>query len=240
MRRSLLLAALVLAITAAPAYAILDGQPDGNAHPYVVAVRSPTGGVCTGSVISAHRVLTAAHCMPPGATARVVFGPNARTSTDFVLGTFNPHPGWCAGCGGGVPGLDTNDVAVVVVPTAMPGPFASLPTPGFAGALPQKQVVTSVGYGIRVRAKDFAGQVLERYRVDSEVVASEHRIAGEYLRLSASTGGTCQGDSGGPSLVGDTIVGITAFSVNGNCAGVTYAQRVDIPATRSFIDSFVP
>ena len=240
MRRFLLLAALAFAGTVTPAYAILDGVPDGNAHPYVVAVRSPTGGVCTGSVISAHRVLTAAHCMPPGATARVVFGPNARTSTTFVLGTFHPHPGWCAGCSGGVPGLDTNDVAVIVVPTAMPGPYASLPALGFAGALPQKQSVTSVGYGIRVRAKDFAGQVLERYRVTSAIVASEHRIADEYLRLSASKGGTCSGDSGGPSLVGNTIMGITAFAVNGNCAGVTYAQRIDIPETRGFIDGFAP
>jgi hypothetical protein len=239
MRRSLL-AVLVFAVLASPAHAIIDGQPDGNAHPYVVAVRSPTGGVCTGSVISAHRVLTAAHCMPPGATARVVFGPDARTSTDVVLGTFNPHPGWCAGCGGGVPELDTNDVAIIVVAATMPGPYASLPAPGAAAALPQKQVVTSVGYGIRVRAKDFAGQVLERYRVESEVIASSHRISGEYLRLSASKGGTCSGDSGGPSLVGNTIMGITAFSVNGNCAGVTYAQRIDIPQTRGFIDGFAP
>jgi hypothetical protein len=238
--RRLLLAALASAVLASPAHAILDGVPDGEAHPYVVAVRSPTGGVCTGSVISAHRVLTAAHCMPPGATARIVFGQNARTSTTSVLGTFRPHPGWCAGCGGGVPGLDTNDVAVVVVPTAMPGPYAALPPLGYAATLPQRQVVTSVGYGIRVRAKDFAGQVLERYRVESQLVASSHRISDEYLRLSAGTGGTCSGDSGGPSLVGDTIAGITAFAVNGNCAGVTYAQRVDIPQARSFIDDFAP
>jgi hypothetical protein len=238
--RHLLIAALAFAVTASPAYAILDGEPDGNAHPYVVAVRSPTGGVCTGSVISAHRVLTAAHCMPPGATAKVVFGPNARTSTDFVFGTFNPHPGWCPGCSGGVPGIDTNDVAIIVVPSGIAGPYAALPALGFAGALPQKQEVTSVGYGIRTRAKDFAGQVLERYRVTSQVVASNHRISDEYLKLTASKGGTCSGDSGGPSLVGDTIVGITAFAVNGNCAGMTYAQRIDIVQTRSFIDSFAP
>ena len=65
-------------------------------------------------------------------------------------------------------------------------------------------------------------------------------ISDEYLRLSAAQGGTCIGDSGGPSLVGDTIVGLTAFTVNDNCAGVTYAQRIDIPQTRSFIDSFLP
>jgi len=238
MRRSLL-AAFVVAVTASPAHAILDGQPDAG-HGYVVAVRSPTGGVCTGSVISAHRVLTAAHCMAPGSTAKVVFGTDARTSTSFVFGTFRPHPGWCPGCAGGVPGIDTNDVAVIVVSTEMPGPYASLPPLGFAAGLAQKETVTSVGYGIRVRAKDFAGQVLERYSVTSELVDSEHRISDEYLRLSASKGGTCNGDSGGPGLVGDTIVGITAFALNGNCAGVTYAQRIDIFQTRGFIDSFVP
>jgi hypothetical protein len=240
MRRLLLLAALAFAVTASPAHAILDGEPDGNAHPYVVAVRSPTGGVCTGSVISAHRVLTAAHCMPPGATAKVVFGPNARTSTDFVFGTFNRHPGWCPGCSGGVPGIDTNDVAVIVVPGNIAPPYATLPALGFVDTLGQKQAVTSVGYGIRTRPKDFAGQILERYRVTSELVDSNHVISDEYLRLSASKGGTCGGDSGGPSLVGDTIVGITAFAVNSNCAGVTYAQRIDIAQTRNFIVGPLP
>lgn len=238
--RLLLAAGVLLAAAAPPAHAILDGVPDGDDHPYVVAVRSPTGGVCTGSKISPHRVLTAAHCMAPGATARVVSGPNARTSTDVVFGTFNPHTGWCTGCAGGVPGLDTHDVAVIVLPTALPGPFAALPTPALVQALPMKQAVTSVGYGIRVRPKDFAGQVLERYRVTQALIDAPHALAGEYLRLSAAKGGTCGGDSGGPSLVGDTIVGITAFSIDANCAGTTYAQRVDLPSIRAFVDGFAP
>ena len=239
MRRLLLAAAAALALSAPPAHAILDGGPDGNDHSYVVAVRSPDGGVCSGSVISAHHVLTAAHCMAPDATARVVFGPNARTSTEFVSGTFTPHPGWCRGCAGGVPGIDTNDVAVVVVESELPEPYAALPALGYATTLDMKHEVTTVGYGLRVRPKEFAGQILERYRVTHQLVDAPHRLADEYLRLSSSKGGPCHGDSGGPSLVDNTIVGITAFTVNENCAGVSYAQRIDLPGVRSFIDGFL-
>jgi hypothetical protein len=122
----------------------------------------------------------------------------------------------------------------------MPGPYASLPAPGFVDGLAQKQDVTSVGYGVRLRPKDVTGEFGERHRVTSELVDSEHRISDEYLKLSASKGGTCRGDSGGPSLVGNTIVGITAFTVNDNCAGVTYAQRIDTVSTRGFIENFLP
>ncbi len=240
MRRIALLAALAFAVTASPAYAILDGEPDGEGHPYVVAVRTPAGtSLCTGTKISAHHVLTAAHCLFPLTRVRVLFGPDARNPTGSTLGTINRHSLWQSGFAGGVPGIDTNDVAVIVTDDEMQGPFGSLPAAGFVEALSMRQAVTSVGYGFRVRPKDFAGQVLERYSVTQQLVDSPHRIADEYLRLSASRGGTCVGDSGGPSLVGETIVGITAFTVNGNCAGVTYAQRVDTAAARSFINSFI-
>jgi hypothetical protein len=104
------------------------------------------------------------------------------------------------------------------------------------------QQVTSVGYGIRVRAKNVTNEFAERFRATSLIVKAASFKSGEYVKLSANPGqgkgGTCFGDSGGPSLIGDTIVAITAYGTNSNCAGVTYAQRVDIPSTRSFIDSF--
>jgi hypothetical protein len=234
---------LVFVLTVAPAHAILNGVPDGDDHPYVGLVTNGPG-LCTGTKISPHRVLTAAHCFRPGSPAFVIFDENARQPSEVYVGQFMPHPGWCPGCGSGLPGTDTNDVAIVVVPGGMPGPYATLAAPGSVAALPRRQQVVSVGYGLRVRPKDVTDEFAERFRASSQIVQTESFKSGEYVKLSANPGqgkgGTCFGDSGGPSLIGDTIVAITAYGTNANCAGVTYAQRIDVQQTRSFIDSFAP
>lgn len=56
----------------------------------------------------------------------------------------------------------------------------------------------------------------------------------------AAHGGTCFGDSGGPMLLGDSdvIVGVNSFGLNGNCAGVGGAYRIDQADDLAFIGSF--
>jgi hypothetical protein len=36
------------------------------------------------------------------------------------------------------------------------------------------------------------------------------------------------------------VLAINSFTINQNCAGTTYSNRLDIPATRDFVDSFAP
>lgn len=245
MKRLLLIAAVAFAVCVAPAYAILNGEPDGNAHPYVGFVRFAGQGpspVCSGTAISEHRFLTAAHCFPPGFPVRITFAENARTAgpADWVYGTFVPHPGWCAGCGPGVPRLDTNDVAVVVTSASLPGPYASLPQLGLADRLTAKTPLTIVGYGIRERVKDVVDEFGQRYRATQLLSPGEGVLASQFLKLTASKEGACFGDSGGPNLLGTTVLAVNSFTVNGNCAGITYSNRLDIPATRGFVDSFAP
>lgn len=243
MKRLLFVAAVALAVCVTPAYAILNGEPDGNAHPYVGFVRfagpgpSPT---CSGTAISEHRFVTAAHCFPPGLPVRITFVEDARTATpaDWFFGTFVPHPGWCAGCAPGVPNLDTNDVAVVVTTATLPGPYASLPALGQADGLAAKTPLVTVGYGIRERAKDVVDEFGQRYRATQLVSPGEGVLSSQFLKLSASKGGACFGDSGGPSLLGTTVLAINSFTINRNCAGTTYSNRLDIPATRDFVLSF--
>jgi len=53
------------------------------------------------------------------------------------------------------------------------------------------------------------------------------------------SGGTCFGDSGGPVFYGgygsNTIVAVTSFGLNGNCAGVDFAYRTDQAAVIAWI-----
>ena len=48
----------------------------------------------------------------------------------------------------------------------------------------------------------------------------------------------CFGDSGGPRLLGNVVVAITSTG-NSNCTGQSISYRLDTPAARSFLSSFV-
>lgn len=54
-------------------------------------------------------------------------------------------------------------------------------------------------------------------------------------------GGTCFGDSGGPVFLNgtSTIVGVTSFGLNQNCAGRGFAYRTDIANTLTWFWTFL-
>jgi hypothetical protein len=141
-------------------------------------------------------------------------------------------------------------VGVVVLDEAAPvTTFAALPEVGSVDDLDMGAYVDIVGYGVQQRAVGGGPPVwlgtLTRYYAPSQLVASENRISDMFLKLTANPaqgkGGTCFGDSGGPDLLGGTniVLGVNSFVTNGNCAGVTYSQRVDVPGVLEFIESFL-
>ncbi len=253
-----IVAALALGVSGS-ALAISNGQPD-SAHPYVGLVfwpdpRNPGyGSLCSGALVAPTVVVTAAHCAEPALSdfAYVFFGqspPYARV----VTGTFHRDPGYCPGCAPGLPGFDTHDVAVVVLDAAVNDfGFAALPSAGLVDTLPMNTPVDLVGYGVQARLVgggppewDWDSFPPTRYYAPTELVASNHVHADEFIKLRANpsrgSGGVCFGDSGGPDLLGGTniILAVNSYVTNGNCAGVTYSNRVDTYAL-DFIRSFMP
>lgn len=240
---------------AAPVMTVTNGQPDGNGHPYVgVAIQfipSMPGfvTVCSGSALSATRFLTAAHCFDPSLPVFVSYksGPPFSLATDFTEGTFHPHPDWCIGCGPGLPGFDTHDVAVIALNAPRnPGAFAVLPTVGLVDTLPMGTAVDIVGYGVQgfVRGGGRPEQVFlfTRYFAPSQLIQSNNVQSVEFIKLTANPsqgkGGTCFGDSGGPDVLGgtDIVLAVNSYVTNGNCAGVTYSNRVDLQEVQDFIN----
>jgi len=112
-----------------------------------------------------------------------------------------------------------------------------------------KTPVDLVGYGtqgfIRGGGKPTEVFLFTRFFAPSQLVQSNDVQSGEFIKLTANPaqgkGGICFGDSGGPDLLSGTpiVLAVNTLVTNGNCTGVTYSNRVDLPEILDFIKDFL-
>jgi secreted trypsin-like serine protease len=101
-----------------------------------------------------------------------------------------------------------------------------------------------VGYGLQEIKPT---QLAERSRLKATVQLVNLRSAltdGFNIHHTGSPGtggGTCFGDSGGPIFLAgtNTIVAVTSFGLNENCAGGGFGYRVDTQAVAAWLDQFI-
>ncbi|MGD6808860.1 MAG: trypsin-like serine protease [Candidatus Bathyarchaeia archaeon] len=133
-----------------------------------------------------------------------------------------------------------SDLAVIIlkepVPTGVVDTYAKLPTAGLVDSLPARTEVTLVGYGF-----ELTSPVIMRNFAYAKLVSDNFVWSNEFIRCTASPGdgkgGINNGDSGGPVLLKDTnvIIAVHSYTVNTNCAGVSYHARIDLPQVLDWI-----
>ena len=209
--------------------------------------------ICSGSALSSTVFLTAAHCFDPVPEPALVSfksGPPFSLAADFTPGTFHLHPGWCLGCGPGLAGADFHDVAVIELnaPVTLVA-FAQLPSRLARRRAPDEDArrrrrLRRAGIHPR-RGEAHRGVPVHAVLRSEPLIQSNNVQSVEFIKLTANPaqgkGGICFGDSGGPDLLSGTaiVLAVNTFVTNGNCTGVTYSNRVDLPEILDFIKDFL-
>ncbi len=215
------------------AQAILQGTPDPDGDPSVVflAMRTKTGGggFCTGTVVSPHVVLTAAHCVDPselgGAIADVriylgaVQGPTAVQDTrNWVVAAethFDPDFN--------LDGTLTHDNGLVITSEPLPRTPVPLLLQPLADA-DRGRTMRLVGFGLHRYNDDLS------YGSRYETTAVIRDFNDQLINYQGNAQSICNGDSGGPSLLAvdgvEHVAGVHSYGLAG-CIGLAHDSRVD-------------
>lgn len=230
----------------APAGAISNGVPDGDAHPYVgfLAIKDNGGvrhGLCSGFYLGHKLFFTAAHCVTDfaaGTELSVTFAADVSISPDTFAVTVPAGTAWYDG-----PAFadETDDYALVELATAPPITPPKLPSVGLLDrlGLGPDNTIENVGYGlIPTFLQGPASYVLPSHRLRS--TSRFMALTPQWLKLltnnAVGAGGTCFGDSGGPQLLPGTDI-VVGFSSGGDaiCRAQSRSVRLDTPAAQAFL-----
>ena len=228
MKTSLRIAAVVL-LASAPAHAIVGGaapSTDGIARS-VISIVGSRGNFCSGALIAPKLVLTAAHCVQPGAEYRIVEYDADRKPELKAVRRVAVHPGFDMQTMLGH--RATADVALLELEATPRETAAALSVPQTPIMPGGKFAIAGVGVTVRGDGKSSG-------LVRSAALIATGRPGSLQIRLVDPVGqgsqaglGACTGDSGGPVFEdqssGPVIIGVISWSTGPNgsagCGGLT-------------------
>ena len=211
--------------SAAPQPIVGGTTTTASAYPYVMQITdSSQSQFCGGTLVSATKVITAAHCMVGESTSgvRVVGGRTYRNGTNGTVARVSDiwiHPDYSTVTKG-------DDVAVLTLSTSMPYTPIGYVSSSDTGVYAAGATARILGWG----TTSSSGSSSNQLRTATVPTVSDSSCSSSYgsryvksdmVCAGYTSGGTdtCQGDSGGPFVIGGRLAGITSWGDGCAAAG---------------------
>lgn len=240
-----------------PAFAMVGDAPNADAATarHIVLIVGSRGTSCTGVVVARDLVLTAAHCVLPGADYKIVTFDAARRPTLLDAAEITRHPQFDLGAL--LAHRATADLALMKLATPLPDAFAPAALAAGSGrSIAVGDPFVVAGYGVAVRGDGKTGGTIRTATLvaTGQPGSLQLRLVDPDTKGERPGLGACTGDSGAPvfAKAGGSlaVVGVVSWStgpkLTAGCGGMTgvtplaryrdwvldAARRMDAPVGR--------
>jgi secreted trypsin-like serine protease len=227
-------AALALCLAVAPVCGPLLAMVGGAAPagpdiaPHVALLVGSRGNSCSGVVIARDAVLTAAHCVLPGADYKLVVFDAAHQPQFKDVATIARHPQFSLATL--LAHRATADVALLKLAAPLPPAFAAAPLARADRVVAAGDEFIVAGFGVTVRGDGRTGGAVRAATLvaTGEPGALQIRLVDPLTKGERAGRGACSADSGAPAFETDprhAVIGVVSWStgpqLSDGCGGLT-------------------